>query len=130
MKNKQIVIRFLVLFIVLFAVGAAIEWIDLEVTYRKCLNKEYSTVISSDGKDFNDFMMEVNKEFTLEYRFKSMLNCGIFYSFWGTVISLYMYNMYKLITSKIRHRKIVGYIMATIAILIPIIWVMILNIVY
>lgn len=100
MLTKKNFLRILIVFLIFFTVGFIRQWGSLTGQYQKCINKEYSTKKNSDGMDFNEWWLEIHDNFSTEYKAESSFYGGLTTGVLGTVVSLYVYILYKLFSSK------------------------------
>ena len=117
MQIKRIFLRFVIIFAIFFIFGFIINWKTLTEEYYKCINKEYSTYEDSNGQDFNEWWLEIHDNFSTTYKTENSFYGGLWYGILGTVVSSYIYLLYKLFSSKNMKKVIVGFTLIIITLI-------------
>lgn len=117
MQMKKIFFRLIIIFVTFFTIGFILNWKSYTEEYHKCVNKEYSTYEDSNGQDFNEWWLEIHDNFSTTYKTENSFYGGLSYGILGTVISSYIYLLYKLFSSKNMKKVIVGFILIIITLI-------------
>lgn len=117
MQIKRIFSRFVIIFAIFFIIGFIMQWKTLTEEYYKCVNKEFSTYEDSNGQDFNEWWLEIHDNFSTTYKAESSFRGGLLFGTLGTVISSYIYLLYKLFSSKNMKKVIVGFTLIIITLI-------------